>query len=297
MNTQPNFHRPVLKNEVIDALNVKADCWFVDCNIGGGGHTREILKKGGKVIGIDLDFEAIEKVKLELMPELNSGRLLLFQSNFSHLQEILAEAKVNEVSGVLFDLGVSSHQLEKAERGFSFNLDAPLDMRMDQSQGASARDLINGLAENELTFLFTKLGEERFARVIARRIVEERKKGLITTTHQLAKIIISARKPSKFEKVHPATRVFQALRIAVNDELNSLREALPPSFSSLEKGGRLVVISFHSLEDRIVKNYFRDLEADGLAKSLFKKPLGPSEEEVENNPRSRSAKLRAVEKF
>jgi 16S rRNA (cytosine1402-N4)-methyltransferase len=194
-------------------------------------------------------------------------------------------------------LGVSTHQLEETERGFSFNKDAPLDMRMDPTKGASAKDLVNGLYERELAELFLKLGEENWSKPIARRIVQYREKKQIETTNELASIILSVRRRSPSDRTHPATRIFQALRIAVNDELNSLKEALPKAFEILESGGRIAVISFHSLEDRIVKNYFRELEEKQLAKVITDKPLETSEEETNLNPRSRSAKLRVIEKL
>lgn len=186
-----------------------------------------------------------------------SDNLILYQSNFSEINTVVKKIGIKDIQGVLFDLGVSSFQLETAERGFSFNADAPLDMRMDQSLSVTAADLINGLHEKELSELFWKLGEENYARVIAKRIVESRQKGKIETTDQLARVILSVRKRSDVDRTHPATRVFQALRIAVNDELNSLKVALPRALEILSPRGRLVVISFHSLEDRIVKKFLK----------------------------------------
>ncbi len=188
-----------------------------------------------------------------------SENLKLAQANFKDIKQVVTEARLSKVSGVLFDLGVSTHQLEETERGFSFNKDAPLDMRMDPSKGASAKDLVNGLYEKELAELFLKLGEENWSKPIAKKIVQYRERKQIETTNELANIILSVRRRSPSDRTHPATRIFQALRIAVNDELNSLKEALPNAFSVLEPGGRIVVISFHSLEDRIVKNYFNSL--------------------------------------
>lgn len=296
------YHIPVMPKEVIHYLNIQPDSWYLDCTLGGGGHTERILKMGGKVLGIDLDQEAIDEVSKKYRSE----NLILVNNNFSHVQQIVRQYQIKP-AGILFDLGVSSHQLETPERGFSFSLDAPLDMRMDPiNQQVSAKDLIEGLHEGELSDLFWKLGEERFAKRIAKKIVEERAKRRIETTNQLAQIILSVRKRTAYDRTHPATKVFQALRIAVNDELNSLREALPKALEVLEKGGRLVVISFHSLEDRIVKNYFKDLEQhpqshpeldSGSIKILTKKPLTPTEDEIATNPRARSGKLRAVEKI
>ncbi len=293
----PKFHTPVLLNETINLLNIQKDKWYVDCNIGGGGHTQKILEKGGNVIGIDLDNEALMEVSKNLKLFLDNKHLKLFQTNFSNIDQIIKDAGLTSVSGILFDLGVSSHQLETPQRGFSFNIDSALDMRMNQDFSVTARDLINALSEKELTLLFRKYGEENFAKKIAKKIVESRKTSTIETTLQLTNIILSVRPRSFEDKTHPATKVFQALRIAVNDELHSLDETLPKAFASLEKGGRLVVISFHSLEDRIVKNFFKELEYNNLAKSLVKKIVEPSQKEIEQNPRSRSSKLRAIEKI
>lgn len=302
-----NFHIPVLLSEVLDGLNIQTDGWYIDCNLGGGGHTEAILKKGGKVLGIDLDKEAIlevsknhhlEVVEKEDHLESFSDHLSLYQSNFTNLQHIVNQLNLNPLKGVLFDLGVSSYQIDESQRGFSFNSDAPLDMRMNQSANiATAADLINGLHEGELAELFFKLGEENFARPIARAIVQKRQLNKIETTSQLAQVVLQVRKRTPSDRTHPATRVFQALRIAVNDELNSLKEALPLSFNLLDSGGRIVVISFHSLEDRIVKDYFQRLEKSGKAKIITKKPIIPDDKEIDENPRSRSAKLRVVEKL
>ena len=218
------------------------------------------------------------------------------QTNCLNIADAGRDNNIPEVSGVLFDLGVSTHQLEEAERGFSFNADAPLDMRMDPTRGASAKDLVNGLYANELADLFLKLGEENWSKPIAKKIVEYRERKLIETTNELAQVILSVRRRSPSDRTHPATRVFQALRIAVNDELNSLKEALPKAFEVLEKGGRIAVISFHSLEDRIVKNYFKELEMQKLGKLITDKPIETSEEETLKNPRARSAKLRVIQK-
>lgn len=291
-----SYHIPVLLNEVLDYLNIQPCKWYVDCNLGGGGHSSAILERGGKVLGIDLDLDAISEVEENQKSNIKNQNLIVVQSNFAKIKEVVQEKQITP-SGVLFDLGVSTHQLEEASRGFSFNKDASLDMRMDQNFGASAKDLVNGLYENELANLFWEYGEEYQSKRIAKRIIEARSVKPIETTNELAEIIVGAHHRTKGDRLHPATRVFQALRIAVNDEMNNLKEALPASFEVLEKGGRLVVISFHSLEDRIVKNYFKELEESGLAKILTDKVVTPTEEEIEKNPRSRSGKLRAVEKL
>lgn len=292
-----DYHIPVMPKESIEFLNIKKGEWYVDCNLGGGGHTELILKAGGNVLGIDLDPDAIWEVRKRLKNYIDEGRLILTQTNFLNIGEAVKNKNITKVSGVLFDLGVSTHQLEEAERGFSFNADAPLDMRMDRTQGVSAKELVNGLYVKELEELFLKLGEENWSKPIAKKIVEYREKKLIETTNELAQIILSVRRRSPNDRTHPATRIFQALRIAVNDELNSLRDALPAAFEVLAPGGRIVVISFHSLEDRIVKNYFRDLDEKRLVEVITNKPIETSEEESIENPRSRSAKLRVIEKL
>ncbi len=323
-----SYHIPVLLNEVISYLNIHPGHWYVDANLGGGGHTEGILDKEGKVIGIDIDSEAINEVgqkhnlnikTFDSHLEAYSPDLILYQDNFSNLESIISNISnrlisnsfdnkhytkspssknIIRINGVLFDLGVSTHQLEKASRGFSFNKNAPLDMRMNQlSEQTTAMDLINGLNQGELIELFFKLGEEHFAKMIARKIIEFRKIKAIETTDELANIILSVRPRSHIDRTHPATRVFQALRIAVNDELHSLKSALPQAFSLLSPGGRLVVISFHSLEDRIVKNFFIQEENMKRAKVLTEKPEEPTEEEIKQNPRSRSGKLRVLEKI
>lgn len=286
------FHTPVLTKESIDYLKIKKDCWYIDCTLGGGGHAIEIIKNGGKVLGIDQDPDAIDEVSKKFSEEIEQGKLILKKDNFINLKHLN-----DPVCGVLFDLGLSSHQLEKRERGFSFNSDAPLDMRMDPDLAVSAKDLVNVLHSGELSELFSKFGEEDMAQKIAREIVEERKKKKIETTKQLADLILKINPRRSRDRIHPATKVFQALRIAVNDELNNLKSALPEALEVLEKGGRVVVISFHSLEDRIVKDFFIEQESLGKVKILTDKPILPGEDEVFVNPRSRSAKMRVAEKI
>lgn len=292
-----DYHIPVMLKETLRDLQIKKGQWYVDCNLGGGGHTSGILEEGGNVLGIDLDPDAIWEVTKNLKQYIGEGRLKLANTNFANIAHTVRDNGIPKVSGVLFDLGVSTHQLEEAERGFSFNKDAPLDMRMDNSKGVSAKDLVNGLYEKELAELFWKLGEDNFSKPIARAIVQYRERKPIETTNELAQIVLSVRRRSPSDRTHPATRVFQALRIAVNDELNSLKEALPNAFSVLAPGGRIVVISFHSLEDRIVKNYFKELDMQKAGKLITEKPIETSEEEASENPRSRSAKLRVIEKL
>ena len=306
MLSMSTYHIPVMPKETLDFLVVKKDQWYIDCNLGGGGHTELILKAGGKVIGIDLDPDALKEVaknhNLNLHDkngslEALSENLILIQSNFADVDAVITKlTKQPKIYGILFDLGVSTYQLDEATRGFSFSKDAPLDMRMNNTFGATAKDLVNGLYEKELAEIFEKYGEESFARLIAKKIVEYRKNKIIETTAELAKIIASAKKYTG-EKIHPATKSFQALRIAVNDELHALETALPKAFDLLQPNGRLVVISFHSLEDRIVKKVFRDLEQNKRAQQLTEKPIETNDQESNENPRARSAKMRVIKKI
>lgn len=291
------YHIPVLLQEAIDGLDVKPDNQYIDTTIGGGGHTREILNKKGKVLGIDTDPEALEYVGENFQLPISNNQLKLAHGNFAHLKEIAQQNGLTKTAGILFDLGVSSHELEKEERGFSFNTDAALDMRMDPALKVTAADLVNGLNEGELYELFNKYGEEFHSRAIARAIVRARTLKPIKTCNELAGIILRVRGRARGDRTHPATRVFQALRIAVNDELNSLKDALPQALEILDKKGRLVILSFHSLEDRIVKNFFKEQKKLGILNILTKKPIVPGEEEIEENPRARSAKLRIAEKI
>lgn len=304
------YHVPVLLKEVTELLGVKKGGKYIDCTLGGGGHSQAILEAGGTVLGIDCDQEAIESARKRLNEacptshcqqadagSLGAFRWTLVKGNFSQLTTIALKANFEKVEGILFDLGVSSHQLETSERGFSFNAESKLDMRMDQNLKVTARDLINGLNEGELGELFLKLGGEPHFRKIAKAICRQRQLQPIETCNQLAQTIFKSVPPrGKYDRIHPATKIFQALRIAVNDELNNLKEALPQTVELLKLGGRLVVISFHSLEDRIAKDFIREQEQKGVFKNLIKKPLIPTEKEIEENPRSRSAKLRVAEK-
>lgn len=291
------YHTPIMLNEVISYLNVQPNHWYIDCNLGGGGHTDEILKAGGKVLGIDLDPNAIEEVaKNHPHHFAQSENLILIQENFAHLSQIISLTPISPISGVLFDLGASSSQFDNPERGFSFNSDAPLDMRMNSGFGVTAADLLNALSEKELARMFWEYGEESFAKPIARKIIEYRKNKKIETTFELVQIITSIKFHDR-KKIHPATKIFQALRIAVNEELNNLEETLPQALEILQLGGRLVVISFHSLEDRIVKTFMRNKEKECRATILTQKPIKPTKVEIFKNIRSRSANLRALEKI
>lgn len=291
------YHVPVLLNEVIKFLEVKPGKRFIDATIGGGGHTEAILKAGGLVLGIDQDEEAINEVKRRLWNYIEKGQLIVEKGNFKNLERTAKDNNFTAVDGILFDLGVSTHQLEAPDRGFSFNSDAPLDMRMDKALKVTATDLVNGLNKGELYELFTKLGEEHYARPISQAIVRARNIKPITRCNELAAIVLSVRRRGRLDRTHPATRVFQALRIAVNDELNALRTVLIEAIGLTTRGGRIAVISFHSLEDRIVKIFFRTCEKESKLKLLRDKPIIPEDKEKEENPKSRSAKLRIAEKI
>lgn len=285
------YHTSVLLQEVLTYLQVTPGKLFIDATLGGGGHTEALLDQGGIVLGLDADEEAISHVRKRL--EGRTG-LTLARGNFRDIDLLAQETNFTKVSGILFDVGVSSHQLDEAARGFSFQ-DGPLDMRMDDRLSVTAADLVNGMTNKELQEMFVSLGEERYARSIAKNIVEQRKERLFETTGDLIGVIRQSA-PNLHSKVHPATRVFQALRIAVNDELHALDEALPKAVELLESGGRLVVISFHSLEDRIVKRAFVAFEEAGKGEVLTKRPIEAQEDELGDNRRSRSAKLRVFQK-
>jgi len=296
------FHKPVLLNEVIQYLAVKRNGKYIDATVGGGGHAQKVYQLSGQLLGIDFDPEALNSAREYLTtacparPNVGpnaSWRLAL--GNFKDLKEIALANGFNQVDGILFDLGVSSHQVTSPRRGFSFNSEAPLDMRMDPKLTVTAADLVNGLTQKELEKLFWEMSQETHFKRLAKTIVEARRLKPIKTCRDLSDIIIKSLGKGK-AKIHPATKVFQALRMVVNDELNNLRKALPQALELLNNGGRLVIISFHSGEDRIVKHFFKDSENQGELKILTEKPIGPTINEQKQNPRSRSAKLRAAEK-
>lgn len=299
MDRYPAEHIPVMAEEIVAHLNIKPEGIYVDATLGLGGHARKILAHlgpRGRLIGFDQDLEALARAKDRLSGF--DARCEFVHSNFRYLNRQLKELKVDGVDGFVFDLGVSSLQLNSAQRGFSFQSDGPLDMRMDPQQGRSAADLVAEVPEKELADIIFKYGEDRFARRIAHYIARERQLQPILTTAGLSRIICRAI-PSgrKWQKVHPATRTFQALRIAVNDELGSLEEGLGQALEMLRPGGRVCVIAFHSLEDRFVKTTFKRLAGTGEFQLPFKKPLRPGPEEENDNPRSRSARLRVVERL
>ena len=297
-----SYHKSVLLQEVIDGLWVQSGKKYIDATLGAGGHTKSIIEHGGVVLGIDQDRDSLAYVRENFKSEILNLKLTIAQGNFAQIQQIAKENRFENVSGILFDLGVSSHQLDEQSRGFSFLQNAPLDMRMNQDLSVSAKELVNGLTKGELMTLFTRYGEEPFAKRIAEKIVSDRLQKPIETTTQLAQLIASVypkgnhQPASKHGKVHPATKVFQALRIAVNDELGSLEAALAQVLGLLTTNGRVAIISFHSLEDRIVKHTFRDWEEKGFGKVITDKPIEATEEEIQENRRSRSSKLRIFEK-
>ena len=303
-------HIPVLLNECIEGLKIKAHGIYVDGTLGGAGHSREILKhlsKEGKLIGIDRDNTALEVAK-ENLKEFNN--VIYVHNNHDNIKEVLAELGIENVDGILLDLGISSYQIDEKSRGFSYTKDSKLDMRMDETQEFSAYDVVNFYPEDKLENIIYEYGEEKFSRKIAQKICEYRKNKKIETTNELVEII---KQVVPFNKAngHPAKRTFQAIRIEVNNELKPLHNTVIDSINSLKKGGRLCIITFHSLEDRIVKNAFSECAgkctcppdipycvcgSKKLGKIITKKPILPSEEEIKNNSRSASAKLRIFEK-
>jgi len=289
------MHIPVLQKEVLEYLDPKPNENFIDATVGEAGHTVAILEKNqprGKVLGIEWDPELYKKL---LKSDID--RLTLVNDSFVNLKEIVKRVKFRQLSGILFDLGLSSWHLEESGRGFSFLKNEPLDMRYNPQNSLTAEKIVNYWAASEIEKILKTYGEERFAPRIAETFVSFRRIKPIKTTLQLVEIIKKT-VPSWYQhkKIHFATRTFQALRIAVNDELNNLEKTLPQAIEILKPGGRLVVISFHSLEDRIVKNFLKEKSKENILKILTKKPIRPSGEEIIKNPRSRSAKLRAAQK-
>jgi len=299
---QGGKHLPVLLEEVMQFLDCRPDRIYVDATVGSGGHARRILEKSsptGRVIGLDWDAAALARTREALAPF--GDRFHLVQSNFRDLKEVLDSLAIKAVDGILADLGLSSEQLEDPERGFSFQKDAPLDMRMDLRRGLMAGDLIRRSTGEEMTRILREFGEERWANRIAKAIILRRRLGPLSTTGALVEVIRKSI-PAYYSRIHPATRTFQALRIAVNEELDNLENFLKTCPDLLNPGGRIAIISFHSLEERIVKSYFqqrakREKGRPGLFRILTRKPLVPSAGEIRSNPRARSAKLRVMEKI
>ena len=303
-------HYTVMKNEAVDALECKDGLIYVDCTLGGGGHSEEILKRispNGRLIAFDIDQDAIDAAKERLKDYKN---LTIVKNSYTNIKKVLNDLGIEKITGgVLFDLGASYHQLTKQERGFSFLKEAPLDMRFDKDSDISAYDIVNKYSEEELVRIFSEYGEEHFSKRIAKKIIEQRKIKTIETTTELSDIIINA-VPRTNSRVHPATRVFQAIRIEVNHELQNVKSTLTNVLDLLEYGAIISVISFHSLEDRIVKQTFKYYSSrchcdrtqmicncpPPILELVNKKPINASEQEVLENPPSRSAKLR-VAKF
>lgn len=304
------FHRPVLAEAAVDYLITISEGIYVDCTTGGTGHSQLILKKiasTGSLVCIDADADAIQFARKQLQTHAN---VIIRQTFFDQLDVILSSEKLLPAQGFLFDLGISSFQIDQPEKGFSFLSDGPLDMRFNQQQSLSALEVVNNYPQEELEQIFWKYGEERKGRTIAAKIVAQRRNGIVKTTRDLTEIIQLAVSPRFINKT--LARIYQAIRIEVNDELGRLRKALEKAFNCLDRSGRIVVISYHSLEDRIVKDFFREKERDCICppeipqcicdkvselRILTKKPLQPLELEIKQNPRSRSAKLRAAEKI
>ena len=293
-----NIHLPVMLKETTHFLNLKPGDVVLDATTGLGGHAKEILRKispGGKLIGIDADGSAL-KLAGENLKDF-SGSFKLINDNFKNLDAILSKEGVKSLDAILLDLGISSYQIEEYLRGFSIKNDARLDMRMDPRLTLTAHDIVNTYGEDKLADIIFRYGEERFSKRIAKFILQARSKKEIESTHELAGIIRNALGQGyRKKKIDPATKTFQAIRIAVNDELSALEEGLKKAVSWLDVGARICVISFHSLEDRIVKNLFKGYSDLGFLKIITKKPIVASEVEVEANPRSRSAKLRVAER-
>lgn len=307
-------HVSVLPQEVIAGLNIKPDGTYVDCTLGGAGHASRIAEKlneNGHLIGIDQDDDAIEAASSRLKPY--KCKIDIVHSNFKNLEQVLKDLQIEFVDGFLFDLGVSSYQLDEADRGFSYMHDAPLDMRMDKTGKFSAYDVVNGYDEEKLNYIFKTYGEERWSKRIAQFIVEYRRENPIETTGQLVDIIRRAIPAAVRKKAtgHPAKRIFQAIRIEVNNELGILEDTFRTAVSHLNSGGRIAVITFHSLEDRITKNVFKEMARGCICPpqlpvcvchhkaqiKLCGKAIKPSNEEMEENSRSKSAKLRIAEKL
>ena len=287
-------HVPVLWREAIEILNVQPDGFYIDATLGAGGHAEGILRRleNGKLLGIDQDPAALAAARERLRSF--GEKLIVMHGNFAQIDALHVASGLPPVDGLLADLGMSSLQLEDASRGFSFNAPGPLDMRMDPTTGVGAADLVNQMSERELADLIFKLGEERHSRRIARAIVKGRPYRLTTELAQVVTRAIPSR--TALHHIHPATRTFQALRLAANRELESLESLLAGALGVLRPGGRVVILSFHSLEDRTVKRAFQAWQHQGRAQILTRKVVRPSEEEVRANPRSRSAKLRAAER-
>jgi len=295
------LHVPVMLQEVLDYLKLAPGQIIVDATLGTGGHSVEILKRitpKGRLIGIDRDENSLAICRQRLMEFKDCTEFV--HANFTDLDQVLANLGIEKIDGIVFDLGISSYQLHDAQRGFSFQEEGPLDMRLDKSSYISAYDLVNNLNENEISQMLWNFGQERWHNRIAHLLVQERRNEPIATTKQLANLVMRAipyRYRRSYYRIHPATRTFQAVRIAVNRELEILENAIKKAVDILRKQARICVISFHSLEDRTIKHTFRALKADGLINIITAKPLTPMASEIEVNPSSRSSKFRVAERI
>jgi len=292
-------HIPVLLAEVVDGLNLSPGNVVIDATLGAGGHAIAIARAIGPrgiIIGIDKDDQAIEIARSNLRSTKSKDSLVAVHGSYTDVGDILQDHGYSRADAILFDLGLSSLQLASTDRGFSFNTDAPLDMRFDRSEGLTAEEIVNSYSKEELADLIYKLGQEHASRQVAKAIFEHRQKGRIVSTKQLAEIVIRA-KGGRKGRIHPATQTFQALRMAVNNELGLIEQAIPRAMDQLNPGGRLAVISYHSLEDGLVKRIFKEASKRGLVELITKKPIVPTREEIKSNPRSRSAKLRIIQKI
>ena len=298
---EEKLHIPVMLPEVLEYLKLAPGQTIVDATLGTGGHSLEILKRitpGGRLIGIDRDEDSLAICRQRLSQF--QGSFELVHANFVDLDQVLQKLGVEKIDGIIFDLGISSYQLKDAQRGFSFQEEGPLDMRLDRTSYISAYDLVNNLNENEISHLLWTFGQERWHNRIAHLLIEERRNEPIATTKQLANLVMRAiphRYRKSYYRIHPATRTFQAVRIAVNRELEILENAIRKAVAILGKQARICVISFHSLEDRVIKHTFRALKADGIIDIITAKPLTPAAGEVELNPSSRSSKFRVAERL
>ncbi|MBN1585666.1 16S rRNA (cytosine(1402)-N(4))-methyltransferase RsmH [Candidatus Uhrbacteria bacterium] len=291
-------HIPVLLGETINGLDLKPGNSVIDCTVGAGGHSAVMLERtapDGRLLGLDIDEAALDAARMRLSRF--GSRVMLVRANYREVEKAVSDHRFGPAQAALLDLGYSSMEIDDPERGFGFRADGPLDMRFDRRQELTAADLVNSLSEGDLASILAKYGEERYARRIAERIAAEREKHPLQRTFELVDAVARA-VPAHYRhgKLHFATRTFQALRIALNDELGNLEEALPALLRVLAPGGRLAVISFHSLEDRIVKNFFRQAESEGSVKTVTRRPITAQTGEIRENPRSRSAKLRLAEK-
>ncbi len=295
--TNKKIHVPVMLQEAIEGLNIKADHWYIDATFGQGGHTQEILSLAGKVVAFDYDQENIVAGEEKFAAEIKNKNLILVRENFNQLKKIINQLQqtrqVEEINGVLFDFGTTSEQLTSIDRGLSFSgQDQELDMRLDQRLGVKAKDLLAIMSQKQLQKIFEVFGGETEARKISKEIVELRKSDqFIATVSELA-TLVSKIKHHSSRNIHPATKVFQALRIAVNNELENIEQSLPQALEIISSEGKIITIAFHEGEDRIIKNYFRKWEKENKGVQDSKKVLKPTEQEISKNPKSRSAKLR-----